>query len=61
MSNNYKLTYGVDMVFCIDATGSMGGVIEMVKDKALHFYNDVTQAMAAKNKTIDKQLILRLA
>lgn len=54
MSNNYKITYNVDMVFCIDATGSMGGVIEMVKNNALHFYNDVVNAMAKKNKTIDK-------
>lgn len=54
MSNNYKITYNVDMVFCIDATGSMGGVIEMVKNNALHFYNDVTQKMAEKSKTIDK-------
>lgn len=54
MSNNYKITYGVDMVFCIDATGSMGGVIDMVKNNALSFYNDVVSAMAAKGKTIDK-------
>ena len=54
MGNNYKITYNVDMVFCIDATGSMGGVIEMVKNNALHFYADVTSAMAKKNKTIDR-------
>lgn len=54
MSNNYKITYNVDMVFCIDATGSMGGMIDMVKNNALHFYTDVSTAMAKKNKTIDK-------
>ena len=54
MASNYKVTYNVDMVFCIDATGSMGGVIEMVKNKALNLYNDVTQRMAAKSKIIDK-------
>lgn len=54
MASNYKITYSVDMVFCIDATGSMGGVIEMVKDNALCFYNDVKSAMAEKGKTIDK-------
>ncbi len=54
MASNYKITYNVDMVFCIDATGSMGGVIEMVKNNALHFYQDVTRAMAKKSKTIDK-------
>lgn len=54
MSNNYKITYNVDMVFCIDSTGSMGGVIDMVKKNALTFYSDVTAAMAKKNKTIDQ-------
>jgi len=53
MSENFKVTYSVDMVFCIDATGSMGNVIDMVKNNALHFYNDVKNAMAAKSKTID--------
>lgn len=54
MAGNYKISYTVDLVFCIDATGSMGNVIEMVKNNALHFYSDVTKAMAEKNKTIDK-------
>lgn len=54
MAGNYKLTYSVDMVFCIDATGSMGGVIDMVKRNALNFYNDVVTAMAEKKKTIDE-------
>lgn len=54
MGSNYKITYNVDMVFCIDATGSMGGVIDMVKENAINFYSDVTDAMAKKNKTIDK-------
>ncbi len=53
MASNYKLTYNVDMVFCIDATGSMGGVIDMVKNNAIHLYSDVMNAMAAKGKTID--------
>lgn len=53
MSNNYKITYNVDMVFCIDATGSMGNVIDMVKKNALNFYNDVANAMADKNRTIN--------
>ena len=25
---NFSFDYNVDMVFCIDATGSMGGLIE---------------------------------
>jgi len=54
MSSNYKITYNVDMVFCIDATGSMDKVINMVKNNALNFYEDVMNAMAKKSKTIDK-------
>lgn len=54
MGSNYKITYNVDMVFCIDATGSMGGIIDMVKKNALNFYNDVMTAMARKSKAIDK-------
>ena len=53
MASNYKLTYNVDMVFCIDATGSMDSIIDMVKQNALNFYTDVTEAMAAKRKIID--------
>ena len=51
---NYQITYNVDMVFCIDATGSMGGVIDMVKRNAVSFYGDVVDAMQKKGKTIDK-------
>ena len=61
MGNNYKITYNVDMVFCIDATGSMGGVIDMVKANAVNFYSDVTNAMAEKNKTINKMRIRIIA
>ena len=57
MPGNYKLTYNVDMVFCIDATGSMDSIIDMVKQNALNFYTDVTEAMGRKHKTID---ILRI-
>lgn len=52
MASNYQLTYNVDMVFCIDCTGSMGNIIEIVKNNALNFYQDVTGAMEQKNKHI---------
>ena len=52
MASNYQITYNVDMVFCIDATGSMGGVIDMVKEHALKFYEDVTTAMSEKKKAV---------
>lgn len=53
MPSNFKLKYNVDMVFVIDATGSMDSVIDMVKQNALNFYTDVTAAMTKKRKTID--------
>ena len=52
MGSNYKMTYNVDMVFCIDCTGSMDNIIDIVKNNALNFYKDVTNVMEAKNKHI---------
>lgn len=53
MGSNYKMTYNVDMVFCIDCTGSMGELIETVKKNALNFYGDVTEVMEKKHKHIN--------
>jgi hypothetical protein len=47
------LKYTVDIVMCIDATGSMAPIIEKVKNNALKFYDDLMQVMTAKGKTID--------
>ncbi|MBQ7400063.1 MAG: VWA domain-containing protein [Clostridia bacterium] len=59
MASNYKITYNVDMVFCIDCTGSMENIIEIVKNNALNFYQDVTSAMEKKHKHIS-QLRVRI-
>lgn len=59
MGSNYQMTYNVDMVFCIDCTGSMGNIIEIVKRNALNFYRDVTDAMEKKHKHIT-QLRVRI-
>ena len=48
-----KMTYNVDMCFCIDATGSMGPVINTVKQNALSFYKDVVAVMQKKQKIIN--------
>lgn len=52
-----NINYTVDMVFCIDATGSMEDftgnqqrIINMVKQNALNFYDDVSKKMREKNK-----------
>ena len=52
MSNNYELKYNVDIVFCMDATGSMRHLLDLVKKNALSFYDDLTAEMASKGKTI---------
>lgn len=61
-----SMDYTVDMVFCIDATGSMedfsGGqnkIINMVKANAVSFYSDFTQLMNHKGKKV-RQLRVRI-
>lgn len=60
------MDYTVDMVFCIDATGSMEDfsgsqvkIINLVKQNALNFYTDLNKAMAAKRKSV-RQLRVRI-
>ncbi len=59
MESNNRVTYFADIVFCIDATGSMGKVIGLVKRNALSFQQDLANAMKAKGKTI-QQLRIRI-
>ena len=47
-------TYSVDLVLCIDATGSMYPIIDEVKKSALNFYQDLTNTMGQKGKSIDR-------
>ena len=48
------LSYAVDIVFCIDVTGSMTPIIDQVKANALRFYSDVQSNLTAKGKNIDE-------
>lgn len=48
------LTYAVDIVFCVDVTGSMTPILDQVKANALRFYSDVQSNLTAKGKTIDE-------
>lgn len=48
------LQYSVDIVLCIDATGSMSPVLDLVKAHALQFYDDLTQSMFHKQKQINQ-------
>ena len=40
------VTTYVDIVFCIDCTGSMAPIIDTVKDLTLGFYDDLIKTMA---------------
>jgi hypothetical protein len=48
------LSYAVDIVFCIDVTGSMDPIIDAVKTNALRFYDDVQTNLTAKGKNVDE-------
>ena len=48
-----QLKYTVDIVLCIDATGSMGPFINGVKQNGLKFHPDLAQNMVSKGKVID--------
>lgn len=55
---NYEATfsYDVDLVFCIDATGSMDPLIDMVKRNALNFYDDLVRVMEKNPQGMPKRL-----
>ena len=46
------LSYAVDIVFCIDVTGSMNPIIDAVKAHALGFYDDVQANLTEKGKNV---------
>lgn len=48
------LDYNVDLVMCIDATGSMSDVINEVKENALSFYKKFKNAMDAADKAVQQ-------
>ena len=52
MGSKYKLTYAVDLVFCIDATSGMDCIIDTFKENALNFYDDLMAAMERKNRNV---------
>ena len=46
--------YAVDLVMCIDGTGSMGHLIDAVKSTALNFHPKLEAKMETKQKKIDQ-------
>jgi hypothetical protein len=53
-ANSTSLKYAVDIVFCIDVTGSMHPVLDQVKAGALTFHKRLEESMAEKDKAISK-------
>jgi len=44
--------YNVDIVLCIDATGSMSSIIDRVKTNAIRFYDDLSSKLTSKSKNV---------
>lgn len=53
--------YNVDIVMCIDATGSMFPIIDKVKENALSFYQRFVDAMEESDKTVEQLRIKVIA
>lgn len=53
-SNVIRLSYNVDMVFCIDCTETMDNILNIVKQRALSFYGDVQRTLREKDKVVDR-------
>ncbi|HSV64688.1 MAG TPA: vWA domain-containing protein [Mycobacteriales bacterium] len=49
-----NLKYAVDIVLCIDATGSMGAILDQVKESALSFHQRLNTVMGEKGKAISQ-------
>jgi hypothetical protein len=54
MADTQGVKYAVDLVMCIDGTGSMGHLIEQVKSSALKFYQQLEAEMTKQTKKIDQ-------
>ena len=55
------LKYNVDIVMCIDCTGSMGDLLDTVKNNALKFYPDLKARCDEKGKEISELRIRAIA
>jgi hypothetical protein len=51
-TNSVGFRYAVDIAFCIDVTGSMHPVIDVVKTNALAFHDKLLAVLAKKDKAI---------
>ncbi|GAA2328587.1 VWA domain-containing protein [Streptomyces kunmingensis] len=56
-----NLQYAVDIVLCVDATGSMFPVLDSVKSSALQFHDRLNDVMAKKGKAISQLRLKTIA
>ncbi|PYC78403.1 VWA domain-containing protein [Streptomyces tateyamensis] len=56
-----NLQYAVDIVLCVDATGSMNPVLDAVKNSAASFHERLTTVMEEKGKSISQLRIRTIA
>lgn len=54
LSVSRGIKYAVDLIICIDATGSMTPVIDLVKSNALGFYKEIENRMKERQKNVDQ-------
>lgn len=54
MSNQGYGDYYVDIVMCIDATGSMSPILNQVKDNAMTFYQKFVESMEDNDKDVSQ-------
>lgn len=54
MGNRYRITYGVDMVFCIDISRYMEPELDRVKRQVSELYLDVKRSMEARGRVISR-------
>ena len=53
--------YDVDMVFCIDATGSMGPILDRIKGNAAKLYDDLCERLAIEDRRINQMRVRLIA
>lgn len=61
MFNQQQISYNIDIVMCIDVTGSMQPIIDKVKANALNFYENFMIEMDAHGKRKDQVRIKVIA
>ena len=54
-------TFKADVIFCVDCTGSMGGMLSTIKENALSFYSDMKEKCLAYGKEITSMRIKVIA